>query len=200
MEITPSIHRAIAKISEIHHGQTRKSEALPYIVHPYAVAILLAHYTNDKDTIVAGLLHDVLEDVEPEVYNKDDICRDFSYLIYKIVQEVSVIETAHRRSDLKLSWRDRKIQYLNQLKQASQPALMIAAADKIHFLQSIMNSYEEQGEALWEKFNASPEDRFWFCQEVLKILQQRIDNPIVTKLDRVLTKAKTILIRGVSVN
>ncbi|MFA5967071.1 MAG: HD domain-containing protein [Patescibacteria group bacterium] len=191
MKITPLVQKAITKINEIHQGESRKAEQFPYVVHPYAVAILLSRYTDDENTIVAGLLHDVLEDVDPAVYSQADICRDFSQLICQIVQEVSVLETAHRRSNFKLTWRERKLKYLDQLTVASPEALMICAADKIHFIQSITTSYLEEGESLWYKLNPSvtPQERFWFCQKVLAILRSRLNNPIVDKLARTLEAA-----------
>ncbi|MEK7182016.1 MAG: HD domain-containing protein, partial [Patescibacteria group bacterium] len=63
MFLTPQIDKAIQRATVLHHGQERKGTGAPYIVHPYAVAFLLAHYTDDEDVIIAGLLHDVLEDV-----------------------------------------------------------------------------------------------------------------------------------------
>ena len=193
MEITPLIQKAIAKIGEIHQDQPRRAEDFPYVAHPYAVAIMLSTYTQNEDIIVAGLLHDVLEDVDPTIYSGEDICRDFSHVICHIVQEVSVLETAHRRSVLKLSWRSRKLKYLAQLKTASPEALIICAADKIHFLQSIMTSYSQQGDELWAKFNALPEERLWFCQEILQILQNRLNHRIVHKFANTLAKATPIL-------
>jgi (p)ppGpp synthase/HD superfamily hydrolase len=48
----------------LHLNQVRKAdEGLPYISHPFSVAWILSSYTDDEDTIKAGLLHDILEDV-----------------------------------------------------------------------------------------------------------------------------------------
>ena len=102
------------------------------------------------------------------------------------------MEVAHRQADLKSTWRTRKLKYLDQLKTASPEALMICAADKIHFLQSLVSVYAEQGESLWNKFNATPAERMWFCGEVLRILQRRLDNPIVDKLTTVLAVAQRL--------
>lgn len=195
MEITPLIQRAITKIGELHRGQPRKAEDFPYVAHPYAVAILLSRYTDDENIIVAGLLHDVLEDAAITVYGPEEMRRDFGDPIYQIVTEVSILETAHRRAVFGLTWLERKQLYLEKLAPASKEALMICAADKIHFLQSIITSYSEYGETLWDKLNpqVTPQQRLWFCQEAMKIIQRRLTNPIVGKLEQTLEQARPIL-------
>lgn len=67
------IDKAYQVAKKAHEGQMRKSGE-PYIIHPICVAIILAQLELDKETIVAGLLHDVVEDT---VMTYDDIVREF---------------------------------------------------------------------------------------------------------------------------
>ena len=55
------LEKAVAFIAEAHEGQYRKS-GMPYTEHPYEVAKILADLKQDQSTVLAGLLHDVVED------------------------------------------------------------------------------------------------------------------------------------------
>ena len=68
------IEKAYKIASEAHKDQKRKSGE-PYIIHPICVAIILAELELDKETIVAGILHDVVEDT---VMTTDEIASEFS--------------------------------------------------------------------------------------------------------------------------
>ena len=57
------IEKAYQIAKNAHEGQLRKSGE-PYIIHPLCVGIILADLEMDKETIVAGILHDVVEDTD----------------------------------------------------------------------------------------------------------------------------------------
>ncbi|MEE0553625.1 MAG: HD domain-containing protein, partial [Clostridia bacterium] len=59
----PMIIKAFEIANRLHNGQMRKSGE-PYIIHPIAVSKILASFGMDNETVVAGLLHDVVEDTE----------------------------------------------------------------------------------------------------------------------------------------
>jgi len=68
-----------------HDGITRKSGE-PYILHPIAVSSILSHMRLDAETLMAALLHDVIEDTE---FNKDDICEKFGRTVAELVDGVT---------------------------------------------------------------------------------------------------------------
>ena len=75
------IERAYHIAREAHEGQLRKSGE-PYIIHPLCVAIILADLEMDKETIVAGILHDVVEDT---VMTREELSQEFSEEVADLV-------------------------------------------------------------------------------------------------------------------
>ena len=182
MGISDNIYFAINKAAVLHSGQFRKDKQTPFIVHPYSVAFILSQYTDDEDVIIAGLLHDVLEDVQG--YTRDDMLRDFNPRITEIVEGVT-----HNKD---LEWRDRTEKYLEKI-QKNKDYLMVSCADKIHNINSSIFGFEKMGESFWDSFTAEKADYKWFYESVLEIAQNNLDSPIVDELNDTIDKAnKTV--------
>ena len=78
---SPQLEKAFIVAKEAHEGQFRHSGE-PFITHPLAVAAILAELGMDTDTIIAGLLHDVIEDTDVTL---ETIRQEFSPEIAKLV-------------------------------------------------------------------------------------------------------------------
>lgn len=190
MKLTPKIQKAINYASRLHIGQTRTGDegALPYVSHCFSVAWILNEYTEDEDIIVAGLLHDILEDVPG--YGYDKMVEDFGSRAAKIVKGVSEDKDPNVQTDEKADWLERKQKYLDNLEKDDYEALMVCVADKIHNLQSMRDVYSVQGEKLWENFNAPSDKKIWFYEEVYRIIKAKLKNEIVGELEKQLKGAK----------
>ena len=81
------IEKAFNIANVAHEGQLRKSGE-PYIIHPICVATILADLELDKETIVSGLLHDVVEDT---IMTLEEISEQFGHEVAIIVDGVTKI-------------------------------------------------------------------------------------------------------------
>jgi len=201
MFLTSKIEKAIVRSAELHRHQKRKSGGAPYVVHPFAVAFLLAHYSEDEDVICAGLLHDILEDVPS--YGADRMREEFGDRVYHIVKEVTEDYEIEDRirffpygNSRKKQWKERKEGYLKRLEDDSPEGLMIATADKIHNIRSLMDGYLEEGDAIWKTFPAGKEETLWFYQSVLNVLSRRLKHPLVDELQIALNEAKKTIFKA----
>ncbi|MEI9967021.1 MAG: HD domain-containing protein [Candidatus Moraniibacteriota bacterium] len=187
MFLSERIDRAIERATVLHGKQERKMSGSPYIIHPYAVAFLLAHFVDDEDVIIAGLLHDTLEDVPG--YTESMLEQEFGPRVTSIVKEVTEDFTLAEKSDhskRRDSWQRRKELYIENLKNDSPEALLVAAADKIHNMRSLMSGYRTGGEEALEDFSASKDKMLWYYKEVAEVIGARLTHPLVDELRRVL--------------
>jgi len=188
MKYTARVEHAIRKASALHDGQTRKGkDAIPYISHLFSVAAILSNYTEDEDIIIAGLLHDSIEDTD---YTEKKLKKEFGNDVATIVMGVTELK---KKDEVELLWKERKKSYLDLLREVSEQSLMVAAADKIHNLQSVIYERKTTGETFWSNGDYDKSnDQLWFFGETLAILKERLHNKIVNELETLFAEAETI--------
>ena len=126
-----ALRQAYLVARDAHEGQTRSSGE-PYIIHPIAVARILAEMRLDYETLMAALLHDVIEDTE---VTKDDLDSRFGATVAELVDGVSKLD--------KLKFRDRKeAQAENFRKMIMAMAhdirvILIKLADRTHNMRTL---------------------------------------------------------------
>ena len=181
MNFTSSVDEAIKLASHLHRNQTRKdSNHTPYISHLVSVAMILSKATDDTDIIVAGLMHDSLEDVPHYTYDK--LVEDCGERVAAIVQHVTEPLDANKSEDDQLPWLERKEKYLQNLRNGGIESAMVSAADKIHNTESFIKEYKKEGEIFIARFTSSMKNRLWFHEETLAIVEEKLG------LDHILTK------------
>jgi len=197
LKLTPKIERAIAIANTLHKNQYRKGYGaiVFYISHPLKVAEILSKYDADENTIIAGLLHDTIEDTK---YTLEELENDFGKEVKKIVSEVTEDINLKKEKGGVASWEERKKKKLEHLKKSSFSATMVCCADHIDNLQSLIGIYEREDGANPFfvkdhnpfKFNAPMERQMWFHREILAILKNKLKNSIVDDLEKVYVEAK----------
>lgn len=175
------IEKAVRVSVAAHKDQTRKGDSLPYIIHPFMVALKLAKYNFSDVVIAAALAHDILEDTEfPEDKLKDELGEE----VLKIIRAVT--------NDESLPWEEKKKKYVETVRDGSEGAKAVAVADKIHNLESLLIAHEEQGPDLWKKFNRGKEQKLWFENEVLKMLKETWQHPLIDEYEKLLEQEKNL--------
>lgn len=183
------IEQAIRAAAVLHKDQVRKGRIpLPYVTHLYAVAFLVSDYTQHEDAVIAALLHDTLEDTD---YTATELRNDFGDAVERIV--VSVSEHQSKEEKKETTWKERKERYTKQLESASEEALVVAAADKIHNLRSIVEEYHNHHVRYLKDFGGDLRDRLLMYQEISNVLNRRLKNDIIHEFNHVFSEYKNFI-------
>jgi (p)ppGpp synthase/HD superfamily hydrolase len=156
------LEAAIRRAAWAHRGQSRKGSDLPYLVHPFSVAMILDRLRFPEDVVIAGLLHDVVEDSGATL---DEIGSEFGPDVALWVGCCSEAKTDV--SGAKRPWIDRKRDYLLALRFAPAEAKAVALADKLHNLVSIRHDLLA-GADVWSLFSAGRDDVLRFHHSAIE--------------------------------
>ena len=158
------IFKAIEFAARAHSGQYRKGTKFPYIVHPLNVAKILIAYGAPERLIVAGILHDTVEDTPVTL---DEIKLNFGWDIADLVEAVS-------EPDKSATWENRKNHTLGMLETLSEEAVLLVLADKLDNIRAIGEDYQRCGEDLWCRFSRPRERQQWYYQSLEAIFTNRL--------------------------
>ena len=115
----------------MHRGQLRKSGE-PYLIHPMAVAEILADLGMDEETIIAGLLHDVVEDTE---YTEEQLVSEFGEEVGLLVDGVTKLGSLKFKSKEERQAENLRKMFLAMSKDIR--VLIIKLSDRLHNLRTI---------------------------------------------------------------
>jgi (p)ppGpp synthase/HD superfamily hydrolase len=184
------INHALAFAAKHHDRQVRKGTKLPYLTHPANVAVILTRYGRDSDTVVSGVLHDVIEDCVGEGYTREMLEQRIGDKFGPKVLDTVLAVTYRKHDDdgVELSGEDRKADYLERLAGASEEARWVCAADKIHNASSITSDLRRtvDPETIWGRFGGGRAGiGRWYRQVYERLRDLGFDAPIMAELDKV---------------
>ena len=164
------LEKAVRIATSAHQGQKRKEADIPYISHPMMVALKLMRHDFPDEVIAAALVHDVLEDTE---FSRDELYKQLGDKVFAIVLAVTNDDT--------LSWEDKKMKYVETVKNGPDGTKAVAIADKIHNAESLLMAYEAQGPVVWKNFNKGKAKKMWFEHAVYDMLKDTWDHPLLAE-------------------
>jgi (p)ppGpp synthase/HD superfamily hydrolase len=163
---------AIEFSARAHRGQFRKGTEVPYLIHPLMVAKTLMEIGSCEDVVIAGLLHDTIEDT---AVTADDIEQRFGKAVAELVQAVSEPEKSE-------PWEKRKERTLDAVRKASLHVALIEIADKLDNVRAISEAHARLGEAVWSRFNRPREQQAWYYRALSRIFADRADGEPILSL------------------
>ena len=165
------IEQAIVYATLWHQGQCRKGTDTPYITHPLKTMSYLIAMDADEDLVIAGLLHDVLEDTNTQA---EEIEKLFGENVVELV-------TAHSENK-SLPWKRRKEMTIDECKHAPRAVRMLIMADTMANLADTVEDVAKHGDNVWNRFNTTKDKQAWYYwNKVLALQDLTNDDPDINR-------------------
>ncbi len=156
--------RFMVKTHEIYQKQKRKGKDIPYLAHPLTVAMILARSGASEDLVIAGILHDTIEDSVPEKrVTKEMLAGRFGGAVADLVESVTEL-------DKRIEWEARKHEALERIAAYSRDSILLKSADVIANNAELLEDHAVEGDATFERFSASKEQTIGHTSRVLDAL------------------------------
>ncbi|MGV3723779.1 MAG: HD domain-containing protein [Actinomycetota bacterium] len=199
MQPTARFRDALNLAALLHAHQFRKQSPgsaappVPYIAHLLAVTALAIEHGADEDEAIAALLHDAVED------QGGDGTRQRIRLLFG--ERVAEIVEGCTDADVlpKPPWEERKRHHLAAMAEAGESVLLVALADKLHNVRSILADYLRDGEDTWARFTGGRDGTLWYYRAMTDTLAHRSPprlSTLVQELDRAVAELERAAASG----
>lgn len=152
--------------SDEHKNAVRKS-GTPYMSHPMDVASILLKENASYELVIAGLLHDIIEDTDVDIAT---ILSKYGQQVADYVDAVTEPEELRQPAtgDKAQNWKERKEHSIRNMANANSDIKLLSCADKLANIRDLISDIRIKGEGFWDKFNAPKEEQQWYYHSMLK--------------------------------
>ena len=171
------IHKAIEFAVIKHINQKRKGTDIPYIVHPMEVMQILSENGCKEDVVIAGLLHDTVEDTDTSI---EEIQIHFGDKVAQFV--------AFESEDKSKMWEQRKQATIDRLSDCNFDLAICCLADKLSNIRAIYKDYNSIGDNLWYRFNKAKDQICWYYKSIAQATKRFQDHPIWQEYNKIVNK------------
>ncbi|MBK7906049.1 MAG: bifunctional (p)ppGpp synthetase/guanosine-3',5'-bis(diphosphate) 3'-pyrophosphohydrolase [Gemmatimonadetes bacterium] len=191
------INHAFAFAAKHHDRQVRKGTRLPYLTHPANVAIILTRYGREEETVIAGILHDVIEDCVREGWTREMLTDRIAAKFGDAVLE-TVLSVTKRRVDedgVEFSREEIRTDYLVRLATASDAARWVCAADKVHNAGATLADLRRtiETDTVWGRFGGGREGTLqWYRDVSARLHAVGFTASIVAELDDLIAQLASL--------
>jgi (p)ppGpp synthase/HD superfamily hydrolase len=181
------INHAFAFAAKHHDRQVRKGTRLPYLTHPANVAIILTRYGQDDTTVVAGILHDVIEDAVREGWTPEMLEERIGEKFGSDALQTVLAVTLRRHDDdgNELDKEEKRADLLIRLANADARARWVCAANMVHNGSAILADLKRTVDidSVWSRFSVGREGTIrWYRAVYDRLVELGFTTPIADEL------------------
>lgn len=177
-----TFERALVLAGRLHEHQVRKGTDIPYVAHLLAVAGLVLEDGGTETQAVAALLHDAPED-QGGMAVLEEIRALFGDEVAAIVESCT-----DSFEHPKPPWKERKLRYVERLREEPIETVQVSLADKVHNAGAIVRDLEAHGHDLWRRFTVGAEEQLWYYRSLAEVFQARHPGPRSAELARLVDR------------
>lgn len=182
------INHALAFAAKHHDQQVRKGTRAPYLTQPANIAIILTRYGQDDATVIAGILHDVVDDLSRSGASREALDERIGSKFGTAVLD-ALVQVVGRKADddgVELSAAERRDDIIGRLAGASATAHWVCAADKLHSVSSLVADLRRtvDPQSVWSRVSGGRESTIGWYQRLRDGLAAAgFTAPIMAELD-----------------
>jgi GTP pyrophosphokinase len=179
MNPSPKFELALQYAAVIHAGQKRRGSSAPLLAHLLSVASLLMEHAASEDEVIAGLLHEAVEQAGG-LARLVDIRQRFGEAVAEIVAGCSEPPDAAQQP-----WRARKVAGIARVPQTPESTRRVATAAKLDNARAILRGLLSSGDAVWDRVEGGKAGLLWHYRCLVQAYRNAGANPLVAEFERV---------------